>query len=129
MQALRHAVVHSFCGERASAALACDVLYRQSNRFVDTYLSLILANVNSINWQPKALRQLRKIEARAGKQIRVAVSTELVDLNAARNVKSMTNHEYGYRLRVGNYRVFFDYDGEVRIVSIEEVRKRNERTY
>jgi mRNA interferase RelE/StbE len=85
--------------------------------------------VNSINWQPKALRQLRKIEARAGRQIRVAVSTELADLNAARNVKSLTNHEYGYRLRVGNYRVFFDYDGEVRIVSIEEVRKRDERTY
>lgn len=85
--------------------------------------------VNQINWQPKALRQLRKIEARAGKQIRVAVSTELVDLNAARNVKSLTNHEYGYRLRVGNHRVFFDYDGEVRIVSIEEVRKRDERTY
>ncbi len=73
--------------------------------------------MNSIDWQPKALRQLRKIDARAGKQIRDAVSTELVDL------------EYGYRLRVGNYRVFFDYDGAVRIVSIEEVRKRDERTY
>jgi mRNA-degrading endonuclease RelE of RelBE toxin-antitoxin system len=57
------------------------------------------------------------------------VTAELADLNAARNVKSLTNHEYGYRLRVGNYRVFFDYDGEVRIVSIEEVRKRDERTY
>jgi len=33
------------------------------------------------------------------------------------------------RLRVGNYRVFFDFDGAVRIVSIEEVRKRDERTY
>ena len=59
----------------------------------------------------------------------MAVSTELVDLNAARNVKSLTNHEYGYRLRVGDHRVFFDYDGDVRIVSIEEVRKRDERTY
>jgi mRNA interferase RelE/StbE len=85
--------------------------------------------VNSIDWQPKALRQLRKIDARAGKQIRDAVSTELVDLGKARNVKALTNHDYGYRLRVGNYRVFFDYDGAVRIVSIEEVRKRDERTY
>lgn len=85
--------------------------------------------VNQINWRPKALRQLRKIEARAGKQIRLAVSTELVDLSSARNVKSLTSHEYGYRLRVGNYRVFFDYDGEISIVSIEEVRKRDERTY
>ncbi len=85
--------------------------------------------MNAINWQPKALRQLRKIEAQAGKQIRYAVTTELVDLSKARNVKALTNHEYGYRLRVGSYRVFFDFDGEVRIVSIEEVRKRDERTY
>ena len=97
-----------------------------SNLYVCLAYTLL---VNQINWQPKALRQLRKIEARAGRQIRVAVSTELVDLNAARNVKSLANHEYGYRLRVGNYRVFFDYDGEIRIVSIEEVRKRDERTY
>jgi mRNA-degrading endonuclease RelE of RelBE toxin-antitoxin system len=85
--------------------------------------------VNAINWQPKALRQLRKIDAHAGKQIREAASTELVDLSAARNVKALTNHDYGYRLRVGNYRVFFDFDGAVRIVSIQEVRKRDERTY
>ena len=85
--------------------------------------------MNSINWQPKAIRQLRKVDAHAGKQIRTAVGTELLDLSKARNVKALTNHEYGYRLRVGNYRVFFDFDGAVRIVSIEEVRKRDERTY
>ena len=85
--------------------------------------------MNAINWQPKALRQLRKIDARTGKQIRAAVSTQLVDLSKARNIKALTNHAYGYRLRVGNFRVFFDFDGAVRIVSIEEVRKRDERTY
>ena len=85
--------------------------------------------MNAINWQSKALRQLRKVDAHAGKQIRAAVSTELLDLSQARSVKALTNHEYGYRLRVGNYRVFFDFDGAVRIVSIEEVRKRDERTY
>jgi len=57
------------------------------------------------------------------------VTKELVDLSAARNVKALTNHEFGYRLRVGNYRVFFEFDGAVRIVSIEEVRKRDECTY
>ena len=79
--------------------------------------------------QPKALRQLRKIDAHTGRQIRTAVNTELLDLSKARNVKTLTNHEYGYRLRVGNYRVLFDFDGAVRIVSIEDVRKRDERTY
>ncbi|WP_459947813.1 type II toxin-antitoxin system RelE family toxin, partial [Desulfocastanea catecholica] len=44
-------------------------------------------------------------------------------------VKALTNHRYGYRLRVGHYRVLFDYDGEVGIVEIQEVKKRDERTY
>jgi mRNA interferase RelE/StbE len=85
--------------------------------------------VNAIYWQAKALRQLRRIDAHAGKQIRSAVTAELTELSKARNVKALTNHEYGYRLRVGSYRVYFDFDGAVRIVSIEEVRKRDERTY
>ena len=85
--------------------------------------------MNSINWQPKALKQLRKVDAQANKQIRTAVTVELADLTKARNVKSLKDHEYGYRLRVGSYRVLFDFDGTVRIVSIEEVRKRDERTY
>ena len=85
--------------------------------------------MNLIDWQPKALKQLRRIDAEAGKQIRKAVTAELVDLSTARNVKALTGHKCGYRLRVGNYRVFFDFEGTVRIVTIEEVRKRDERTY
>lgn len=75
------------------------------------------------------MRQLRKIEAQASHQIRSAVSTELADLAKARNVKALSGHAYGYRLRVGAHRVLFDFDGAVHIVSIEEVRKRDERTY
>jgi mRNA-degrading endonuclease RelE of RelBE toxin-antitoxin system len=85
--------------------------------------------VNSIYWQPRALRQLRKIEPRANAQIRKAVTEELTDLSSARNVKALSHHEYQYRLRVGSYRVFFNFDGAVHIVTIEEVSKRNERTY
>jgi len=85
--------------------------------------------VNEIEWKPKALKQLRRIPAQQGAAIRRSVNDELVDLAQARNVKALTNHACGYRLRVGDYRVFFDYDGAVRIVTIEEVRKRDERTY
>lgn len=85
--------------------------------------------MNSINWQPKALRQLRRLDGRNAQQIRTAVNAELIDLSQARNVKALTNHQHGYRLRVGDYRVLFDFDGAVRIVSIEQVRKRDERTY
>jgi mRNA-degrading endonuclease RelE of RelBE toxin-antitoxin system len=50
-------------------------------------------------------------------------------LSKARNVKALVSHAYGYRLQVGSYRVFFDFEGAVRIVSIEEANKRDERTY
>lgn len=45
------------------------------------------------------------------------------------DIKALENHQNDYRLRVGNYRVLFDFDNEIRIVAIEEVRKRDERTY
>ena len=85
--------------------------------------------MNLIDWMPKAAKQLRKIDPLAARKIRRAVTDELLDLETARNVKRLVNHKYDYRLRVGNYRVFFDFDDEVRIVSIEEVKKRDERTY
>jgi mRNA interferase RelE/StbE len=85
--------------------------------------------VNDIYWQPKALRQLRKLDPKFSDQIRRAVSVELVDLKQAKQVKALTNHAFGYRLRVGNYRVFFNVAGVVHIAIIEEVRKRDERTY
>ena len=85
--------------------------------------------MNAISWKTKALKQMRKLPSHSGAAIRAAMSSELVDLSAARNVKKLVNHAHGYRLRVGNYRVFFDFDVAIRIVSIEEVRKRDEQTY
>ncbi len=85
--------------------------------------------MNQIFWSPKA-RQLRKIPAADGATIRRAVSAELIDLAQARHVKALENHPHGYRLRVGKYRVLFDViEDQPRIVRIEAVRKRDERTY
>jgi mRNA-degrading endonuclease RelE of RelBE toxin-antitoxin system len=86
--------------------------------------------MNDIQWKPKALKQLRMIDSRDSAAIRRGVNTELGALQASRNVKALVNHTFGYRLRVGNYRVFFDLEsGTTSIVHIEEVRKRDERTY
>jgi mRNA-degrading endonuclease RelE of RelBE toxin-antitoxin system len=85
--------------------------------------------MNRINWTEKAMRQMSRLPRDAVKAIAGAVIIELADLNAARNVKRLLNHAYAYRLRVGDYRVFFDLFAEVRIVSIEEVKKRDEQTY
>ncbi len=82
--------------------------------------------MNEIIYQPKAIRQLKKIKIQA--EIRQAI-TSLSAMPNCKNVKHLTNHQYPYRLRVGNYRIFFQFNGKINIVSIEEVKKRNERTY
>lgn len=84
--------------------------------------------MNSIKWTPKAAKQLRKLDRQVQVQITEAAGA-LAAMPATVNVKALTNHEYGYRLRVGNYRVLFDWSGIVKIVEIQEVRKRDERTY
>ena len=82
-----------------------------------------------INWKPKALKQLIKIKNDTEiDRIRKAVDT-LSDLPNAKNVKVLTNHTYGYRLRVGNYRVLFDAQNEIQIIDIQEVKKRDGNTY
>jgi mRNA-degrading endonuclease RelE of RelBE toxin-antitoxin system len=81
-----------------------------------------------IEWKPKAVKQLRKIPASANQRIRKAVN-QLENPDIAGNVKPLQNHRFGYRMRVGDYRVLFDIRQTVRIVMIEEVRKRDERTY
>jgi mRNA-degrading endonuclease RelE of RelBE toxin-antitoxin system len=84
--------------------------------------------MSGIRWHTKALRQLRKIDRQDNAAIRQAVNG-LAAMPACSGVKALTNHKYGYRLRVGRYRVFFDFDGEVRVVEIQEVKKRDEHTY
>jgi mRNA interferase RelE/StbE len=84
--------------------------------------------MNKLNYARKAIKQLAKLHPIDNASVRSACR-ELVNMPDCTNVKSLTNHEYQYRLRVGNYRVFFNYDGAVHIVLIEEVKKRDERTY
>ncbi|HEY5799376.1 MAG TPA: type II toxin-antitoxin system RelE/ParE family toxin [Burkholderiaceae bacterium] len=84
--------------------------------------------MNSIAWTRKAAKQVRKLDAQAATAIVVSVRG-LAAMPHCENVKALINHSYGYRLRVGNYRVLFDWSGEIRIVEIQEVRKRDERTY
>ncbi|SIO15965.1 type II toxin-antitoxin system RelE family toxin [Paraburkholderia phenazinium] len=84
--------------------------------------------MTAINWTQKAVKQLRKLDRQQQIAIRDGVGT-LAAMPDCQHVKSLTNHQYGYRLRVGNYRVLFNWDGTIKVVEIEEVRKRDERTY
>jgi mRNA interferase RelE/StbE len=61
-------------------------------------------------------------------QVRDAI-TALANMPDVSQVKALVGHDFAYRLRVGNYRVMFDWDGAIKVVSIQEVKKRDERTY
>jgi mRNA interferase RelE/StbE len=80
-------------------------------------------------WQSKALKQLKKIGKRTIQERILTASRGLSKFPACSNVKRLADHERTYRLRVGNWRVLFDVFEEISIISIEEVRKRDENTY
>jgi len=76
----------------------------------------------------KVLSRYYEPEGGLEKTIVLAVG-ELSGFPQCVNVKRLSNHPYEYRLRVGRYRIFFDFHSQVRIIRIEEVKKRDERTY
>jgi len=83
--------------------------------------------MNTIGWKPKALKQLEKIKEIAMRQRIYTEAQVLADFPNCQGVKKLTNHAYSYRLRVSDFRVFFEFDGDVRIIDIEEAKKRDER--
>lgn len=85
--------------------------------------------MKEIVWQPKAKRQLKKIKEQRIKDIIIKTIETLVDVPNVGNVKALVKHTYTHRLKVGNYRVLFNAFEFINIISIEEVKKRNECTY
>ncbi|RIZ70304.1 MAG: type II toxin-antitoxin system RelE/ParE family toxin [Methylococcales bacterium] len=85
--------------------------------------------MNDINWKPKALKQIEKIKEPSTRKKIYVEAQALIDFPNCQGIKKLTNHDYSYRLRVGSYRVFFEFDGNVHIIDIEEVKKRDEHTY
>ncbi|MDX8390713.1 MAG: type II toxin-antitoxin system RelE/ParE family toxin [Mariprofundaceae bacterium] len=81
-------------------------------------------------WQPKAMKQLKKIRDKALKLRLFEKGESLASFPDCAGVKPLVNHPYSHRLRIGDWRIMFDViEGDIGIISIEEVKKRNERTY
>ncbi|WP_439241286.1 type II toxin-antitoxin system RelE family toxin [Lonepinella sp. BR2474] len=87
--------------------------------------------MNKIEWKASARKNLSKISNR---EIRLKIFNTiglLVDWpNCRLDIKKLQNRS-DYRLRVGNYRVIFEIDtqGNPIIITINQVEKRDERTY
>lgn len=84
-----------------------------------------------IDWKIKARKQIVKI-AKGDKKDAKSILEEIEKLknfNDCKNIKALKNHTYEYRLRVGNYRVLFDKEDMIKIITIEEIKRRNGNTY
>lgn len=79
-------------------------------------------------WEKKAFKQLLAISHDQRTTI-IFAAAGLKNWPECSGVKRLNGHQYQYRLRVGRYRVLFDVDSAVRIITIEEVKKRDEHTY
>lgn len=81
-----------------------------------------------IEWTNKAFRQFRKIRDRQLQQSLFEKITQLEHFSNCENVLKLKGR-LGFRLRVQNWRIIFDKEDSLSIIKIQEVRKRNERTY
>ena len=82
-----------------------------------------------IAYTTTARKQPKKIQQQDALRITKTINIKLVDPFNASNVTTLTAHKYEYRLKVGNYRVFYNVDKVTIITSIEEVHHRQSKTY
>lgn len=87
--------------------------------------------MNSIQWTKKAVKQFLNV---GQKSDRIAINTAIKKLSSwpqtTLDIKKLQNRP-DFRLRVGNYRVIFaiDQSNQPVVIQINQVEKRDERTY
>jgi mRNA-degrading endonuclease RelE of RelBE toxin-antitoxin system len=58
--------------------------------------------VKTVIWTPKATKQLKKLGDKSAQKAILVGTAELHTFPAVTGVVSLTNHAFGYRLRVGH---------------------------
>lgn len=91
---------------------------------------VIFLYMNKILWHNRARKQIKKIP----QNFRNAIIESIDQLVAfpecdGLDIIRLKKHRYDYRMRIGRYRVLFDHDDGIKIIGIQEVKKRDEQTY
>jgi len=75
-----------------------------------------------VEFAPRAAKDLRALDKDiAG---RIVSSIQSLESDLSGDIKSLKNFDYGYRLRVGDYRVLFDLERD--LITIRRVKHRRE---
>jgi len=83
----------------------------------------------NIDWNMKAVKQLRKIKDDSIKNIIFHKVDQLKCFPNCEGIKQLINHKYDFRLRVGKYRILFNVMRKIKVISVKEVKNRDEQTY
>lgn len=85
---------------------------------------------NEILITRKAEKQLDRIDSRYIDSILTAIEQLTAFPNVQSDIKPLQGQDGKFRMRVGRYRVIFELiDGEPKIIEIQLIAKRDERTY
>ncbi|MGZ5435109.1 MAG: type II toxin-antitoxin system RelE family toxin [Pyrinomonadaceae bacterium] len=72
------------------------------------------AKAYRIEYSPSAIRDIDDLPPKTRNQ--VLKKTERLQSGLYGNIKRLTNNDYAYRLRMGDYRILFDVEGELIII-------------
>ena len=76
----------------------------------------------TVELKPKAIKDLRHLQEQDAS--RIADALERLETDLTGNVKKLTNFTPEYRLRIGQFRVWFEIENETRIIVYRVVHRR-----
>jgi len=78
----------------------------------------------SIEWDQKSRDFLRKLPKNIAKRIFTKVDKE-VSLNVERHLETLVGFDF-YKIRIGDYRLFVDYDKRQELLTIRTIKHRRD---
>ena len=86
-----------------------------------TRSSILAEQMRNITFRQAALEVIRKKPKPPIRIVQgVAALADWPDCMTTKDIKALKNHSHQYRMRVGRYRVLFDVETGLRVVSIEK---------
>ena len=79
-----------------------------------------------INYKKQPAKYLSKVDSITFKKLKKALEG-LEELKG--DIVKIKNSNHYYRLKIPQYRIIFEYDGEINIISVEEINTRTNISY
>ncbi len=78
-----------------------------------------------LRWKKSAVRELRKIDRQVIPRI-LNAAEQLFDDPYPSGTRKLQGADYTYRIRIGNYRIIYEVDTLIRVITVLRVRHRKD---